>query len=235
MNMIRLALCATALCALSTPLRAQDPSSPEARVKVIFRAFDLNGSGKLSDREVTGCDCRAYDADRNGEITWEEFRAGWTRAPLFGGSPLRSDDDDAPKPAAQQAPAAQNGFQVGDRVSWDIGGITFPGTIYNADGDRYQVDRDGYGRAREWVSATALTRLAQAPAQPGPGDAAGPAAGLRAADHLGPCGVVLPEDGRGQAEGGEQAPRRGARHIPGEREAQPAGQLVALHRAASAG
>jgi hypothetical protein len=167
MNVIRFALRATALCAISTTLAAQGPASPEARVKVFFRAFDLNGNGTLAEREVTGCNCRSYDANRNGEITWEEFRAGWTRTPLFGGTAPRSDDD-AP-PAGEQAAAAQAGFRLGDRVSWEIGGITFPGTIYNVDGDRFQVDRDGYGRASEWVTASELTRLAppppQAPAQ----------------------------------------------------------------------
>jgi hypothetical protein len=71
---------------------------------------------------------------------------------------------------------AQDTYKIGDRVEWTIGGISFPGTIYSAQGGKYQIERDGYGRASEWVTVAELRRLPgtspvaapQPPAQPAP-------------------------------------------------------------------
>jgi hypothetical protein len=44
-------------------------------------------------------------------------------------------------------------------VEWKIGDSWFAGTIYEAQGGQYRVNRDNYGRATEWT--TALRRPAQ--------------------------------------------------------------------------
>jgi hypothetical protein len=189
MALTRRALSSAMLCALASmhtrELRAQNPSSPEARVKVIFRAFDLNESGWLSGREVTACDCRAYDANRNGEITWEEFRAGWARAPLIGGSPLRSDDDDTPRPAAQRPPAARpapqataSRFRPGDRVEIYADGRWSKGSVVQAQNGRYRVSRDdnmyGVTTSDEWIPEARLRTLVATPAAAPPPTSAMP-------------------------------------------------------------
>jgi hypothetical protein len=73
---------------------------------------------------------------------------------------------------AAKTTLAQELYGVGDRVEWNIGDIWYPGTIYNAQGGRFQIERDGYGRTSDWVTAPALRRLpgtvAVPPVQPAP-------------------------------------------------------------------
>lgn len=69
----------------------------------------------------------------------------------------------APVPAAPNPTPTPDAFRVGDRVVWTIGGIAFDGTIYNAAGGRFQVERDGYGRTSDWVNATELRHIKAAP------------------------------------------------------------------------
>jgi hypothetical protein len=85
-------------------------------------------------------------------------------------------------PAASLA-AAQETYKVGDRVEWNLGDIWFKGTVYNVDAEGYQIERDGYGRAREKVTAADLRRLpgavgppAAQPVDPAPARVAAPAA-----------------------------------------------------------
>jgi hypothetical protein len=140
---------------LALPLSAaaaQDPSSPEARVKVIFRAFDLNSNASLSGSEITGCGCGGYDADGNGQITWEEFRAGYAQAPLFGG---------APRPVAPAAaPAAQTRFAVGDTVEVNVDGTWYRASVVGIRDGRYALSRQdrafGVTTDNEWVAAERL-------------------------------------------------------------------------------
>lgn len=117
MNFYRclLSALACAVVALShSAIFAQDPSSQAAQVKVIFRAFDLNSNMSLSGSEIVGCGCGAYDANRDGQITWEEFRSGYERAPLFGGAMGA-----APAPPAGAATAR---FKVGETVELNVDG-----------------------------------------------------------------------------------------------------------------
>jgi hypothetical protein len=60
----------------------------------------------------------------------------------------------------------QDSYRVGDRVEWNLGDIWYKGTIYNVQGDRYQVERDGYGRASELIRAADLRRLPETTAVP---------------------------------------------------------------------
>jgi hypothetical protein len=66
--------------------------------------------------------------------------------------------------SAPTTASGQEAYRIGDRVEWTLGGIAYPSTVYNVQGDRYQVERDGYGRAVEWVLSADLRRLPGAPA-----------------------------------------------------------------------
>lgn len=68
--------------------------------------------------------------------------------------------------AMTRAAAAQETYKVGDRVEWNIGDIWYKGTVYNVEGGRFQIDRDGYGRAREMVNPSDLRRLGGAAVPP---------------------------------------------------------------------
>jgi EF hand len=158
----RLALLVAAVFGLGITIpritAAQDPSSPQAQAKARFRQLDQNESGWLSGRELAACDCRAYDLNGDGEVNWEEFSRGEQNA---GGA--RSGASVALQPANATAEGAAPGeYRIGDRVMWDLGGIEYAGTIYSAEAGKYQIERDGYGRAREWVSPTELRRLSRA-------------------------------------------------------------------------
>jgi hypothetical protein len=159
----------------------QDAAALEARAKARFQRFDGNASGWLSGRELEACACRAYDRNGDSEVTWAEFYRGELQAAVAQmqrDAGLPASDDDAPavaaRPAAPAPQNAQGAYRVGDRVAWNLGGIEFAGTIYAANGGRYRIDRDGYGRASEWVPTTDLRRLPQAAAA-----AAAPAAASR--------------------------------------------------------
>jgi hypothetical protein len=174
--LVRFILVVSSLCALNfvdpAPARAQDPSA-EARVKTIFRALDLNGSGWLSGRELEACDCRAYDTDRNGEVTWDEFRVGYARAPLFGGN-AKSTADAAerasPRPPAAGASvapaasapsvAANAGYQIGQTVEVNVDGVWHTASIVGIRDGRYALSRHdrsyGVTTSDEWVDAEKL-------------------------------------------------------------------------------
>jgi hypothetical protein len=151
----------SALCAfgatLWTAVTAQPSAVQQARVRAIFTGFDLNASGWLSGKEILACGCRHYDTDQNGEITWEEFRAGYARA-------LLPDADAAARGARQpegpgraerastQALATASGaggspFQVGQTVEVNIDGVWHKASIVNVRDGRYALSRHdrGYG------------------------------------------------------------------------------------------
>lgn len=142
-------------------LRAQDPASAAARVKTYFRAFDLNEDGWLSGKEVAACDCRAYDSDGNAEITWEEFLAGYARAPLFGGGTAAAPRTPpaAPVPAAP-VPAAQTPYQIGQMVEVNVDGTWYKASIVGIQNGRYALSRHdrsyGVTTDNEWVPAERL-------------------------------------------------------------------------------
>jgi len=181
MNRFRLALgLALLLCGArhAHPALAQGADAAAARAQSRFRELDLNADGVLSGREVESCRCRAYDTDGDGEIMKREFYLGYMLA-AFEGQQQGQGARAAPAPAqppgrresAAQPPAAlaQGPFQVGDRVDWYIGDIWYRGTVYNAQNGEYQIERDGYGRAREWATPRELRRVAEpAATQPAP-------------------------------------------------------------------
>lgn len=176
MNLTRLALSTIALCAFSTTRPSRilaQGAATDARAKVVFRAFDLNESGWLSGRELVACDCRAYDADRNGEITWEEFRIGWARAPLFGageatrgGEPQRGTANAQPAPVAAPTTATSK-FRPGDRVQINIAGAWHSATIVQVQNGRYRLSRDdlayGVTTSDEWIPEERLRVLVDTP------------------------------------------------------------------------
>jgi hypothetical protein len=89
----------------------------------------------------------------------------------------------AAQPQPQPAPVAAAAFKIGDRVIWTLGGIPFEGRIFNAEGGRFQVERDGFGRTADWINAGDLRPLNERP---------GPAAGQAPPN---PAGVPLPGPG----------------------------------------
>lgn len=54
---------------------------------------------------------------------------------------------------------AQGAYRVGDCVEWMLGDIWYVGTIDRAAGGTYQVNRDQFSRAIEWVAAAELRAL----------------------------------------------------------------------------
>jgi hypothetical protein len=142
---------------------AQSPSAPDARVKVIFQAFDLNESGWLSGREVKACDCLAYDTDGNGEVTWAEFKAGYARAPLFGATPPRASAQQGvarrAEPAAPVADARAS-YRVGQEVEVNVDGTWYQATVVGARDGRFALSRhdrsQGVTTSDEWITADRL-------------------------------------------------------------------------------
>jgi hypothetical protein len=181
------------------PVAAAQAQGSSGQARAVFQAFDLNQSGWLSGREVTACDCPAYDGDRNGEITWEEFRAGYARAPLFGGdrkrpagpgatqaAPARAAAPPrapaaAPSPAAAPAPPSANTpYRVGQEVEVKVGGSWHPATIVNIQNGRYALSRHdrslGVTTDNEWIGAENLRPFVARLRAPTPTNAPMPAA-----------------------------------------------------------
>jgi len=186
---------------VAAPLSAQNPTSVEARVKVLFQAFDLNESGWLSGRELAACNCQAYDANHNGEITWEEFRTGFARAPLFDLGGKAGDDDGARQAtppvttavapgqrgakadaaaAAAAKPAGKTAYQVGQTVEVNVKGTWYPATIVDIRDGRYALSRHdqafGVTTSTEWISADQLRPFTPKPRVATPSATALPAA-----------------------------------------------------------
>ena len=159
---------------------AQGVAATDGQAKAVFRAFDLNESGWLSGRELVACDCSAYDTDRNKEITWEEFRSGYARAPLFArttenaqrapvtapaartddpASPMRAASTPVPKPTPADA-RAQPRFQVGQTVEVNVDGTWYKATIVNIRDGRYALSRHdrsyGVTTDNEWIEGDKL-------------------------------------------------------------------------------
>jgi hypothetical protein len=130
-----------------------------------------------------------YQVERDG---YGRAREWVTAANLKHLTPPRAE---APPAPPQGGAAIQRSYRVGDRVEWKIGEIWYKGAIYNAQDDQYQVERDGYGRAREWVTPADLRRLAPERAQ----------ATTRAAD------------AQQSARGGAAPAVAGSRYRPGDR------------------
>ena len=177
MDITRLALSAAAACACyvvqPAAAHAQNRASVDARAKAAFGAFDLNESGWLSGREITACDCRSYDSDRNGEITWDEFRAGWARAPLFGDGAAprgREVPQAATNPPLTQRPAPANTagkYSVADRVQVSVDGSWHSATVIQVRNGEYRLARDdrayGVASSEEWIAENRLRPFVDTP------------------------------------------------------------------------
>ncbi len=144
----------------SAPAARAQGSPPASALRDVFRKFDTNESGWLSGRELTACGCVAFDSNGDGEVTWEEFAAG------FAGGTGAGTAAAAPAPGRDAAPArasdtAQTAYVTGDRVDVNYGGTWYPGTIYGVRDGTYKVMRDAFTSDDRWVPSADLRRLAR--------------------------------------------------------------------------
>lgn len=132
----------------------------DAKLKAQFQEFDANQSGWLSGREITACGCRAYDTNGDGEITWEEYRAGALKT--GGAASQPAGPRAAAATATAAATAAKSTYEIPDRVEVNYDGKWYPGNIYAVQDGKYKVMRDNYTSDDRWFTAANLRPLAYA-------------------------------------------------------------------------
>jgi hypothetical protein len=123
--------------------RAQSSDQAAAKAQARFSELDVNRDAVLSSAEFEACRCRQFDTDRNGQITKAEFYLGFMLA-AFEAQPQGRE-------AAAPTVAVRGPHTVGDRVELKIGDRWYPGVIYAARGDQYQINRDNFGRS-QWIA-----------------------------------------------------------------------------------
>jgi hypothetical protein len=170
---------------------------------VLFDAFDLNNNGSLSGRELAACSCAMYDTNTNNEITWDEFRVGFAKAPLFDLGGPGPDDAPSARPAtgAPQPPATPGAaakpkagmaatqaagragkatYDVGEQVEVNVAGTWYPATIVGVRDGRYSLSRHdrsfGVTTDNDWVAADRLRPYTAPPRTATPSATALPAA-----------------------------------------------------------